>query len=105
MREKPSNENINCPKSVKNINNRRKMHQNRKKYSKTVKNSLKKTSKTTENALKNVKITSKNIENSQNYSESHLKTSKTLEITSKLLKTIKNITNQSKTNQKLSRNQ
>ena len=42
MREKPSNENINCQKSVKNINNRRKMHQNRKKNSKTVKNSLKK---------------------------------------------------------------
>ena len=42
MCEKPSNENINCPKSVKNINNRRKMHQNRKKNSKTVKNSLKK---------------------------------------------------------------
>ena len=31
MREKPSNENINGQKSVKNINNRRKMHQNRKK--------------------------------------------------------------------------
>ena len=31
MREKPSNENINSQKSVKNINNRRKMHQNRKK--------------------------------------------------------------------------
>ena len=42
MREKPSNENINCQKSVKNINNRRKMHENRKKNSKTVKNSLKK---------------------------------------------------------------
>ena len=42
MREKPSNKNINCKKSVKNINNRRKMHQNRKKYPKTVKNSLKK---------------------------------------------------------------
>ena len=41
MRGKPSNENINCQKSVKNINNRRKMHQNRKKNSKTVKNSLK----------------------------------------------------------------
>ena len=50
MREKPSNEHINCQKSVKNINNRRKSHQNRKKNSKTVKNSLKKTSKTTENA-------------------------------------------------------
>ena len=37
MREKQSNENINCQKSVKNINNRRKMHQNRKKNSKTVK--------------------------------------------------------------------
>ena len=42
MREQPSNKNINCQKSVKNINNRRKMHQNRKKYPKTVKNSLKK---------------------------------------------------------------
>ena len=43
MREKPSNENINCQKSVKNINNRRKIHQNRKKKnSKPVKNSLKK---------------------------------------------------------------
>ena len=42
MLEKPSNENINCQKSVKNINNRRKMHQNRKKNTKTVKNSLKK---------------------------------------------------------------
>ena len=42
MREKPSNENINCQKSVKNINNRRKMHQNGKKNSKTIKNSLKK---------------------------------------------------------------
>ena len=31
MREKPSNENINCQKYVKNINNRPKMHQNRKK--------------------------------------------------------------------------
>ena len=50
MCEKPSNENINCQKSVQNINNRRKIHQNRKKNSKTVKNSLKKTSKTTENA-------------------------------------------------------
>ena len=49
MPEKQSNENINCQKSVKNINNRRKMHQNRKKNSKTVKNLLKKTSKTTEN--------------------------------------------------------
>ena len=47
MREKPSNENINCQKSVKNLNNRRKMHQNRKKNLKTVINSLKKTSKTT----------------------------------------------------------
>ena len=34
MREKPSNENINCQKSVKNINNRRKMHQNGKKTQK-----------------------------------------------------------------------
>ena len=31
MREKPSNENINSQKSLKNINNRRKMDQNRKK--------------------------------------------------------------------------
>ena len=31
MREKPSNEHINCQKSVKNIINRRKIHQNRKK--------------------------------------------------------------------------
>ena len=45
MREKPSNENINCQKSVKKINNRRKMHQNRKKNSKTVKNSLKRQQK------------------------------------------------------------
>ena len=34
MREKPSNENINCQKSVKNINNRRKRHQNQKKIQK-----------------------------------------------------------------------
>ena len=34
MREKLSSENINCQKSVKNINNRRKMHQNRKKTQK-----------------------------------------------------------------------
>ena len=46
MREKPSNENIICQKSVKIINNRRKMHQNRKKLSKTVNNSLKKHQKT-----------------------------------------------------------
>ena len=39
MRKKPSNENINSQKSVKNINNRRKMHQNRKKLEKKVKNS------------------------------------------------------------------
>ena len=45
MPEKPSNENINCQKSVKNINNRRKMHQNRKKNLKTVKNSLKRKQK------------------------------------------------------------
>ena len=45
MQEKPSNENINCQNSVKNINNRRKMHQNRKKTSKTVKNSLKRQQK------------------------------------------------------------
>ena len=31
MREKPSNENLNSQKSVKNINKRPKMHQNRKK--------------------------------------------------------------------------
>ena len=31
MREKPSNENTTCQKSVKNLNNRRKMHQNQKK--------------------------------------------------------------------------
>ena len=49
MSEKPSNENINYQKSVKNINNRRKMHQNRKKNSNTVK-FIKKTSKTNENA-------------------------------------------------------
>ena len=42
MREKPSSENINSQKSVKNINNRRKMHKNRKKNAKTVKNSFKK---------------------------------------------------------------
>ena len=34
MREKPSNENINCQKPVKNINNRRKMHRNREKTQK-----------------------------------------------------------------------
>ena len=50
MREKPSNENINCQKSVKNINNRRKMHQNRKKKLKNRQKFIKKTSKTTENA-------------------------------------------------------
>ena len=50
MREKPSNENINCQKSVKNINNRRKMHQNRKKKLKNRKKFIKKSSKTTENA-------------------------------------------------------
>ena len=50
MREKPSNENRNCQKSLKNINNRRKMHQNRKKNSKTIKNSLKKKKKPTKNA-------------------------------------------------------
>ena len=50
MREKPSNENINCQKYVKNINNRPKMHQNRKKKKpKTIKNSLKKKLKTSEN--------------------------------------------------------
>ena len=50
MREKSSNENRNCQKSVKNINNRRKMHQNRKKNSKTVKKFIKKKKKPTENA-------------------------------------------------------
>ena len=55
MREKPSNENINCQKSVKNV------------------------------------------ENSRNYGKSHLKTSKTLEKSSKLSKTLKNSKNQSKT--------
>ena len=50
MREKPSNENINCQKSVKNINNPRKMHQNRKKKLKNSQKFIKKTSKTTENA-------------------------------------------------------
>ena len=50
MREKPSNENINCQKSVKNINNRRKMNQNRKKKLKNRQKFIKKTSKTTENA-------------------------------------------------------
>ena len=43
MREKPSNENINCQKSVKNINNRRKMHQNRKKKFKNRQKFIKKT--------------------------------------------------------------
>ena len=43
MREKPSNENINCQKSVKNINNRRKMHQNRKKKLKNRQKFIKKT--------------------------------------------------------------
>ena len=50
MREKPSNEKINCQKSVKNINNRRKRHQNRKKKLKNSQKFIKKTSKTTENA-------------------------------------------------------
>ena len=50
MREKPSNENINCQKSVKNINNRRKMHQNRKKKLKNRQKFIKQTSKTNENA-------------------------------------------------------
>ena len=50
MREKPSSENINCQKSVININNRRKMHQNRKKNLKNRQKFIKKTSKTTENA-------------------------------------------------------
>ena len=57
MREKLSNENINCQKSVKNINNRRKMHQNRKKNSKTIKNSLK----------KNIKNDRKRIKKRQKY--------------------------------------
>ena len=43
MREKQSNENINCQKSVKNINNRRKMHQNRKKKLKNRQKFIKKT--------------------------------------------------------------
>ena len=47
MSEKPSNENINCQKSVKNINNRRKMHQNRKKKLKNRQKFIKKTTKTT----------------------------------------------------------
>ena len=50
MREKASNENINCQKSVKIINNSRKMHQNRKKKLKNRQKFIKKTSKTTENA-------------------------------------------------------
>ena len=49
MCEKPSNENINCPKSVKNINHCRKIHQNRKKKLKNRQKFIKKTSKTTEN--------------------------------------------------------
>ena len=56
MREKPSNENINCQKSVKNINNRRKRHQNRKKYSKTIKNLLKKHQTPPKTHLKTSKI-------------------------------------------------
>ena len=72
--------NINCKKSVKNINNRRKMHQNNKKKLKNRQKFIKKTSKTTDNASKKVKNTSKNIENSRNYGKSHLKTSKTLKI-------------------------
>ena len=55
MREKPSNENINYQKSVKNK------------------------------------------ENSRNYGKSHLKTSKTLEKTSKFSKILENSKNQSKT--------
>ena len=47
MSEKPSNENINCQKSVKKINNRRKMYQNRKKKHKNRKKFIKKTTKTT----------------------------------------------------------
>ena len=43
MREKQSNENINCQKYVKNINNRRKMHQNRKKNLKNRQKFIKKT--------------------------------------------------------------
>ena len=50
MCEKPSSQNINCQKSVKNINNRRKIHQNRKKKLKNRQKFIKKTSKTTENA-------------------------------------------------------
>ena len=45
MGEKPSNEDINYLKYVKNINNRQKMHQNLKKNSKTIKNSLKRQQK------------------------------------------------------------
>ena len=47
--------------------------------------------------MKKRQKTLRNIENSRNYGKGHLKTSKTLENTSKLSKTIKNITNQSKT--------
>ena len=56
MREKQSKENINCQKSVKNINNRRKMHQNCTKNSKTVKNSLKKHQKRPKTHQKTSKI-------------------------------------------------
>ena len=47
MREKPSNVNKNCQKYVNNINNRPKMHQNRKKTLKNRQKFIKKTSKTT----------------------------------------------------------
>ena len=50
MREKPSNEDINCQKYVKNINNRPKMHQNLKKKKKTRQKFIKKISKTSEHA-------------------------------------------------------
>ena len=56
MRAKPSNENINCQKSIKNINNRRKMHENCKKNSKTVKNFFKKYQKPTKTHQKTSKI-------------------------------------------------
>ena len=56
MREKPSNEDINCQKYVKNINNRPKMHQNLKKKKKPVKNSLKKYQKQANTHEKTSKI-------------------------------------------------
>ena len=56
MHEKRSNENINWQKSVKNINNRRKMQQNCKKNSKTVENSFKKYQKPPKTHQKTSKI-------------------------------------------------